>query len=284
MRLFFATLLISQLGPQGPAQARSLASIDGHIEGRSAVSKTRRRGARRTPFVQLSEGPGYTVREASRSWGTALAISRIQRVMSAYTAKFPDARPVWIHDVSHRRGGRMAPHLSHRDGRDVDIRLVQTRPSQFYSQATPRTLDAERNWFLVRAFADSCDVEMILLDRRLQRTLYTYARKIGVPADEIRRILQFPGTSDTTSIVRHWPGHRDHMHVRFRQTNAEASMVAAQAHCTPERLALRAADEVLFNGDATEMTTPAPSPLVSDVAQPARGPIAVAGPGKCRVK
>ena len=58
-------------------------------------------------------------------------------------------------------------------------------------------------------------VEMIFLDRTVQARLYKWAKAHGTPDDELAYLLQYPRDTNT-GLVRHWPNHTDHMHVRFK--------------------------------------------------------------------
>ena len=192
---------------------------------RRLVKRSPRRRYRRRRLIQLQDGPGFRVLAKRRAWGTHLTVAHIQRVMARYAAFAPGAAPVWIHDISKRWGGRMHPHVSHRAGRDVDVRLVHNRPTKRYRRATKRTLHAAHTWFLLRELIKTGDVEFIFLDRRLQRVVRKYARNHGVSSATLDAVFG-PG-----GIVRHWKGHRDHMHVRFRPgalATPSDSMIAAK--------------------------------------------------------
>jgi hypothetical protein len=169
----------------------------------------------RPPLVRLRSGPGWRVRRPSRAWGTPLAVARLREALSAYGRRFPGAPPIHVHDLSARSGGPLPRHTSHRDGRDADIRLVLRRPAAGYVAATPRTLHRRRTWFLLLSLLSSCDVEFVLLDRRLQRALYGYALARGWSPRELGLVLQYPRRGPR-GMVRHFPRHQNHLHVRFR--------------------------------------------------------------------
>ncbi len=182
---------------------------------------SRRRSRSRHPrdrFKQLKDGPGYRVRDARLAWGTKVTTSRVQEVMFSYSLRFPEAAPVDIGHLSKRYGGVLKPHKSHRTGRDVDIKIITKRDSDYSVEATPRTIDVERNWYLIKNFIDTGDVVHIFLDLRLQRRIYKYALKEGVPKEELKRIFQYPARS-AKAIVRHEPGHKNHFHIRFIRDN-----------------------------------------------------------------
>ncbi|MCB9554662.1 MAG: penicillin-insensitive murein endopeptidase [Deltaproteobacteria bacterium] len=225
------------------AKVTSLRKEKQMSKGRRARLKRqakRRRWRRRrgSGFNQLKTGPGIRIKNARRSWGTPLTVTALERLGKLYAQAFPGSQPITVHDISLQRGGKMAPHLSHRDGVDVDIRLKLRRHTPHYIPASPRTLDLERTWFQIRHLVDSCDVEVVFLDRRLQRAVYQYALSRGVSKEELAMIFQYAGGG---GIVRHWDGHKDHLHVRFRRSNRNFAIVAAGNYC-----AAKQADEKLL--------------------------------------
>jgi len=166
----------------------------------------------------LPEGAGYQVANPAHAFGTPLTVRRLTEALARYHAEYPDAAPVVVQDLSRRQGGRLGPHLSHRTGRDADVRLVLKRPPKYFVEATPRTLDAERTWALISALLASGDVQYIFLNRALQRPLYLYARQHGVSASRLEEVFQYPHQPRWLGgIIRHEPGHLGHLHVRFRR-------------------------------------------------------------------
>jgi murein endopeptidase len=159
--------------------------------------------------VQLPSGPGYRIRRPRHAWGTPLAVARLQELFFAYRLSFLKAPVIEVQDMSRRGGGTLRPHLSHKDGRDVDIRLPHRVGVRQWGKATRRTLDVERTWFLVNWLIQSRDVEFIFLDHKLERLVHRHARKQGASRAELREMFRW--------IVRHSSGHDDHIHVRFRK-------------------------------------------------------------------
>jgi LysM repeat protein len=172
----------------------------------------------RRDLYQLEEGPGYTILDRRRAFGSMLAVSRVAEVLSDHYMKFPDAHPILVGDLSRKGGGFLPPHRSHRRGRDVDIRYPLKVPTTQYVPATPSTLDLARTWSLVSAFIATGDVEYVFVGYKLQRTLFEYAQKKGVSKARLTELFQFPrGARSQTGIIRHEPGHRTHFHVRFKK-------------------------------------------------------------------
>lgn len=252
-RLFIAlAVMAAGLALPATASARTLvaeswgshlASLDlGHEPARAKRgAAVRKRGARqgrgprrvrrsRRGLVQLSGGRGLRVRNPQRAWGTDLTVRRLRELGEAYTVHFAGAAPVHVHDLSKPWGGHMKPHVSHRNGRDVDIRIPHKRETEAYVNVTPWTLDVARTWFMVKRLADTCDVEFIFIDRRLQRRLFLHARKLGVPRSELSALLQYPSRR-AVGVIRHSKGHANHIHVRFRHPRAHTLQAAGRQYC-----------------------------------------------------
>ena len=83
--------------------------------------------------------------------------------------------------------------------------------------ATRHTLDRERTWELLRAMIETDAVGYIFLDYGLQRLLYDYAIEDGEDPAFLASVFQYPrGSRAPHGMIRHWRGHGDHFHVRFR--------------------------------------------------------------------
>ena len=141
---------------------------------------------------------------------------------------FPETPPIMIGDISAPGGGHLKRHKSHQGGRDVGCRvLLQGGKTPWFLPATPANFDLARNWALVRALVTRTDVEMILLDTRVQRMLYKYALGLGEDKDFLDHVFQC-GRGLRDAIVQHVVGHRTHYHVRFY--NAVAQELGRRAH------------------------------------------------------
>jgi len=161
--------------------------------------------------VQLPEGEGYNVRRPNNAWGTKLAVEGIVAAIATYTQREPEAPRVQVGDISRKNGGPLGVHLSHQEGRDVDIGVVWSEPE---GDSKSKSLDVARTWSLVRSFAETGGVQVIFIDYQLQKKLYEHAVSIGVNEDWLDRIFQYP-RKDDDAILYHWPGHSRHFHVRF---------------------------------------------------------------------
>ena len=151
-------------------------------------------------------------------------VAHIQHAIAEVRALYPNVHTLAIGDLSAPEGGRLANHLSHQTGVDVDVGLYFTKvpagyPDQFVSANAD--LDLEATWALVTAFARTSDlptgVQVMFLDYDIQARLHAWARKRGTPDTQLADILQYPRGKDALAgMVRHWPAHADHLHVRFK--------------------------------------------------------------------
>ncbi|MGH1345419.1 MAG: penicillin-insensitive murein endopeptidase [Nannocystales bacterium] len=171
--------------------------------------------------VQLPPGRHYVVKWEAGAWGTGKTVRVIQSAVASYKRKQPGGPKVHIGDISKRGGGKFRPHLSHQHGRDVDIGYVlegkYAHEKRFHT-AVNGNLDIARTWTLIKAFVDSGEVTYIFMDYRIQEKLYKYAQKRGYSEDTLDELFQYPrGKRRTHGLIRHWKGHHNHFHVRFRK-------------------------------------------------------------------
>ncbi len=186
-----------------------------------------RRPKRRLKLVRLQPGPGFVIDNPKRAYGTRLAVYRINMVMAAFQRRYPSDAPVRVHDLSKRGGGPLPNHMTHMRGLDVDLPLIVNRRLD----GRPR-LERGRTWFLLRSFVESCDVDYVFLDRAVQKALYEHAVRRGYPLADLASIFQYPRSARSRSgIVRHWPNHHDHLHIRFRRENAPMLPIA-RGYCS----------------------------------------------------
>ncbi len=170
--------------------------------------------------MQLPPGKHYVVKWEAAAWGTTKAVRAIQTAISEYKRRHPKGPKVHVGDISKRGGGKFPPHISHQFGRDVDMGYVLTgkdADETKFRSASAKNLDVARTWALVKAFVDTDEVTYIFMDYRIQKLLYEYASEHGVSEDTLDELFQYPrGRGRSHGIIRHWKGHANHFHVRFR--------------------------------------------------------------------
>lgn len=180
--------------------------------GPKASSYPGARGPRHAVDTQLSPGPGYTIRSPSKAWGTAPTIAAIKgaaaRWFSAAPAFFLDHVKIRIADISKRGGGHLSPHVSHDKGRDVDITLQGVPGEKLPAVALP---------LLLGVFLEDPAVQVIFLDWNRQEQVWWALEANPELNGAVLAELQFPkGRHSGRTRVRHWKGHRNHLHVRYR--------------------------------------------------------------------
>lgn len=188
----------------------------------SPLSRGRSNKGRLYHARPMPEGNGYYLRDhRPNSWGTDTMIRALATVFDSYARAFPDAPPVNIGDLSKMRGGKLKPHKSHQSGRDIDFGFVHLGTSgqnahQHFTRASGANLDAEKTWFIVEQLARTGAVEVIYVDNSVQKMLYRYAS--GKLSPEQREyFFSAPRHKNSASaLLRHWPGHKNHFHVRFK--------------------------------------------------------------------
>jgi penicillin-insensitive murein endopeptidase len=178
--------------------------------------------------VSLPSSPQWEVAPNAESWGTAETMEAIRIAVDTVCALFPETPAIVIGDISGPNGGRLKRHESHQGGRDVDFGFYfKEGTAAWPAPGTAKNLDLPRNWALVRALVARTDVELILLDRRIQKLLYDYALRIGEERAFLDRVFQTArGFRD--AAVKHLSGHRNHYHVRFY--NQVAQELGRRAH------------------------------------------------------
>lgn len=171
--------------------------------------------------VRLPNGRHYVIKSERAAWGTQQSIRAIQSAVADYKRRMPGGPKVHIGDISRRAGGKFPPHVSHQHGRDVDVGYVlkgalahETR----FRGANNKNFDVARSWRLIKSFVDTGRVQYVFVDYRLQKQLYAYAESRGVSEDTLDELFQYPrGRGRTHGMIRHWKGHVNHFHVRFRR-------------------------------------------------------------------
>lgn len=175
--------------------------------------------------VRLPESPDYVITMPSHGFGTQETVDALRLCIGKVRRAIPESHPVMLGSVSGERGGRLPPHSSHRTGRDADVYFFRHPGAQWSKAATEEDIDLPRTWALLRCFITETDVDMILIDRKVQNWIEAYALSVGEDPAWIHGMFHDEGRAKT-SIVRHVPGHVAHMHVRFTSPRARKRGVA----------------------------------------------------------
>lgn len=162
--------------------------------------------------------PAFLVRRPDRAYGTDETVRWLTEAYEALHARDPDTPRVEIRDLSLEGGGPITRHHSHESGRDADGAYFQRRCGELcrFRRVSPDQLDAERQWALFSYWLERDVVEMIFVDHSLAARIYAVARESGVSRRKLSRWFQYPRKPhQRQGIIRHYPRHADHYHVRF---------------------------------------------------------------------
>jgi len=169
--------------------------------------------------IRLPSHRGYVIRTPARAYGTEETTRWMIGAFNAVDARFKHTKVLRIHDISDRDGGKLRDHKSHQNGRDADISYYQTECSSNgcrFDDFRSSELDVARQWALLEYWLRNGQAEMIFIDYRLQAKLYRYAKRKGVTRAQLDRWIQYPrGKYEPSGVIRHFPNHEDHLHVRF---------------------------------------------------------------------
>jgi murein endopeptidase len=120
----------------------------------------------------------------------------------AYFTAEPDADRWTLWDMSWEFGGKKSGHISHQLGLDADLKLV-------YLDGAPEKIDNlnySKLWTLAVSFVGTGKVQRILTDAAIKKKLCAYSKTSDTPE---------PLRSEVLMRLRPWPGHTDHLHIRF---------------------------------------------------------------------
>jgi LysM repeat protein/murein endopeptidase len=164
--------------------------------------------------VKLPNSDDWVITVPSQAYGTEETNDALALCIGQVRRDIPDSPKVMLGSLSAERGGHLPPHKSHRTGRDVDVYFFRQPGAQWSRAATESDIDLRRTWALLRCFVTQTDVDMVLIDKKVQGWLENYALSVGEDPDWVKDLFHDHG-SYKTAVVRHVPGHVAHMHVRF---------------------------------------------------------------------
>ncbi len=217
-------------GPEGDAIPRGAVGIGAPDQGRLLNG------------VRIPDGDGFRLRLPQSAYGTTHAVKELLSAIRDFRTSSPWEGTLAIGSMSSIRGGPLGHHKSHQSGRDVDIRLPRRAGVSRYADLRPRRVDWPATWAFVQALARA-HTQVIFLDYKRQKYLYRAAKAAGASKDELAAALQYPrGSHARRGVVRHFPGHEKHLHVRFGCGPCEVSCVSAlpQANQAPNAAGHRA--------------------------------------------
>lgn len=204
---------------------------EGKATRSQAVGKPQR--GRLVNGEQMKNVQGAHFRRPLFTWGTNETVRALKAAIAEVRRKHPRIHDLVIGDLSRESGGFLAPHKSHQSGLDADIGFYfrnQPRegPRVNLSAATS-AMDYEANWTLITALAgpneEASQVEYMFIGYRVQEKLYKWAQEKGIPQKKLDWLFQYPrGSRSMSGLIRHEPGHDNHIHIRFKCPRGDACL------------------------------------------------------------
>lgn len=182
---------------------------------------------------QMKDVPGAHFRRPLYTWGTNETVRALKAAIAEVRRKHKHAHDLVIGDLSREHGGFLAPHKSHQSGLDADIGFYfKNQPKEgprVNLSAMTSALDHELTWTLVTALAgpneEASNVEYMFIGYGVQEKLYKWAQKQGVPQKKLDWLFQYPrGSRSMNGLIRHEPGHDNHIHIRFKCPRGDACL------------------------------------------------------------
>lgn len=133
-------------------------------------------------------GPGhYSYQPAKRQYGLVQTIEALKTIGRAWSLIYPGGPRIAIGDLSKKGGGHFPPHKSHQKGLDADIKPVRgdgkEGPTTFKEPSYSRAMT-----------------------QRLVELIH---------ANGVLKVQVIYFNDPDVKGVRKWPGHNDHLHIRF---------------------------------------------------------------------
>lgn len=169
--------------------------------------------------VRLPLSKEYELKRPALNYGSPQTIATVKRVSDAYWKK-SGGHKLLFGDLSREGGGPLTGHRSHQQGRDIDIG-IPLRSGERYDRfvlATRQNIHHERAWLLIKELVNDPNFAFVFVDMSVQAELFNYALRKGEDEAFLREVFQYPRVpKDRYGVIRHFRGHQDHIHVRFRE-------------------------------------------------------------------
>ncbi len=205
--LYTAELSEEELTKRWKSDPASLGSVSvGFVESGRMVNS-----------VRFPAGEDWIVVSPDKAWATQETVDYLTQAIREVRARHPHAPPLRVNQLSSKDGGYLRPHKSHQNGRDVDLGFYYPTVDPVRERAREKYIDPALNWALIRALVTRTDVQMILVDHRVQKVIYDHALSSG----EDKAWLDSLFHAGANSIIKHAKRHRDHFHVRFFNPRAQ---------------------------------------------------------------
>jgi len=192
--------------------------------------------------ARMAQDEAWVCQRPELAYGTQETVEALETAFRAVHKQFPNSAPARLSHIGLPDGGYLKPHRSHQSGRDADIGFF------YKDDRTPaprmrrdKLMDPARNWALIRALVTGTDVQVILVDRSIQKILKTYALSAGEDKGWVDSLF----SGGRRALIQHARRHKDHFHARFLLAPlagiGAAGAAAARAAARAESHALQGA-------------------------------------------
>lgn len=166
-----------------------------------------------------------------RSYGEASIVEALEQATRRVQVHHPPFRIAYL-DMSRAQGGSFSPHLSHRNGLDIDITYAGRDPQNRHFPNKPSlskfaywhyhydrdgrlgdiVFDGETNWLFLIALRDLEGVRLkkAFVEPFIETWYLEAGRKLGASEEELHwaaQVLRYAGDNAAP--------HTDHIHLRF---------------------------------------------------------------------
>jgi penicillin-insensitive murein DD-endopeptidase len=171
---------------------------------------------------------------AGRTYGQRGVYDALLFTAQSVQQSYPGSYLAYL-DVSHRKGGQIRGHLSHKHGRDVDLLLLGHHPNgslvptgvsysdigyslkyncKTLQNPSGHILDGARNWSMLMGLRTNPHrrVERIFLEPCLKVWLLSVGKESGAEQEALAWVEKVVGYAGKNSA-----DHLDHIHIRFSQ-------------------------------------------------------------------
>jgi murein endopeptidase len=166
---------------------------------------------------RFPDGPDWVVVTPEKTYGTHETVAYLEAAIRKVRAEHPEAPPLRVNQIGVKDGGYLRPHKSHQSGRDCDLGFYYPTVDPVREREREKYINVGLNWALLKAIISETDVQLILVDKHVQKVLYDYALAHG----EDKAWLDSLFHAGHASLIQHARRHRDHFHVRFYNPRAQ---------------------------------------------------------------
>ncbi|HGG57762.1 MAG TPA: FHA domain-containing protein [Nannocystis exedens] len=175
---------------------------------------------------QIESDGSYSIRCRMNAYASAYTYKHLYAALKRMRVNYDYKGELIVGDISREKGGAYGAHLSHQNGRDVDLWLpieggrYRQGPGcgacgTPWCRPDPSEVDWAVTWQLIESLREGGAVQGIFIDKSLMEALVDGAMRAGADRSAVEQIV-----SQGRGQVSHAANHNHHIHVRF--------------HCGPE--------------------------------------------------